>query len=70
MIRTPERSTAELPDLLMNGHKNSVYQVHNRLFTSQSGIRNCHKMTNCKQFRTKCCVKIATTLTLASTDVF
>ena len=27
-------------------------------------------MTNCEQFPTKCCVKIAATLTLASTDVF
>ncbi len=52
------------------GIKNSVFQVHNTLFTSQSGIRNCHKMTNCEQFRTKCCVKISATLTLASTHVF
>ena len=48
-----ERSTTEPSDLLMNGHKNSVYQVHNKLFTIYSGIRNCHKMTNCEQFRTK-----------------
>ena len=27
-------------------------------------------MTNCEQCRTKCCAKIAATLTLASTDVF
>ncbi len=65
-----ELFTTELPDLLMNGHKNSVYQVHNKLFTIHSGIRNCHKMTNCDQFRTKCCVKISATLTLASTHVF
>ncbi len=65
-----ERSTTELPDFLMNGHKNSVYQVQNKLFTNHSGIRNCHKMTNCEQFRTKCCVKISATLTLASTHVF
>ena len=26
--------------------------------------RNCHKMTNCEQIRTKCCVKIAATLAL------
>ncbi len=65
-----ERSTTELSDLLMNGHKNSVYQVHSKLFTIYSGIRNCHKMTNCEQFRTKCCVKISATLTLASTHVF
>ncbi len=61
-----EWSTTELPDLLMNGHKNSIYQVQNLLFTNQSGIRNCHKMTNCEQFQTKCCVKISATLTLPS----
>ncbi len=33
-----ERSTTELSDLLMNGHKNSVYQVQNTLFTSQYAI--------------------------------
>ncbi len=65
-----ELSTTELSDSLMNGHKSSVYQVPNSLFTNQSSLRNCHKMTNCEQFRTKCCVKIAATLTLASTDVF
>ena len=27
-------------------------------------------MTNCEQFRTKYCAKIAATLTLSSTDVF
>ncbi len=73
-IRTPglwsERSTTELSDLRMNGHKNSVHHVQNTLFTSQSGICNCHKMTNCEQFKTKCCVKISATLTLASTHVF
>ncbi len=37
-----ERSTTEPPDLLLNGHKNSTYQVQNTLFTIQSGIRNCH----------------------------
>ena len=67
---TNSHFTAELSDLLMNGHKSSVYQVQNTLFTNQSGIRNCHKMTNCEQFRTKCCVKIVATLTLATTDVF
>ena len=36
----------------------------------QSGIRNCHKVPNCEQFRTKCCVKISATLKLASTHVF
>ena len=36
------------------GHKSSVYQIPNTLFTNQSNVRNCHKMTNCEQFRTKC----------------
>ena len=27
-------------------------------------------MANCEQLRTKCCIKIAATLTLGSTDVF
>ena len=52
-----ELSTAELSDSLMN--KSSVYQAN------QSSVRNCHKLTNCEQFQTKCCVKIAVTLTLA-----
>ncbi len=56
--------------LLMNGHKSSVYQLPNTLFTNQSGVRNCYKITNCEQFRTKCCVKIAATLRLATTDVY
>ena len=60
-------STTELSDLLINGHKRNIYQVQNTLFTNQSGICNCHKMVNCEQFRTKCCVKIVATLTLAST---
>ncbi len=65
-----ELSTAELSVLLMNRHKSSVlYQVLNTLFTNQSSVRNCHKMTKCELFRTKCCVKIALTLTLATTDV-
>ncbi len=64
-----ELSTTELFDLPMNGHKSSVYQVPDSLFTNQSCLR-CHKMTNCEQFRTKCCVKIAATLTLAAIDVF
>ncbi len=63
-------STTELSDSLMNAHKSSVNQVPNTLFTNQSSLRNCHKMTNCEQFRTKCCVKISEILTLASTDVF
>ena len=58
-----ELSTTELSDSLMNGHKSSVYQVPNSLFTNQSSLRNSHKMINCGQFRTKCCVKIAATLT-------
>ncbi len=62
--------TAELSDLLINGHKSSIYQVQNTLFTNQSSVHNCHKMTNCEQFRTNCCVKIAATLTLANTFVF
>ena len=37
-----ELFTTELPDLLMNGYKNSVYQVQNKLFKNHSGIRNCH----------------------------
>ncbi len=44
-IRTPDpwvAYTTELSDLLMNGHKNSVYQVQNKLFIDHSGIRNCH----------------------------
>ncbi len=45
-----------------NGHKSSVYQVPNTLFTNQSSVRNYHKMTNCEQFWTKCSVKIAATL--------
>ncbi len=66
-----ERSTTELADLLMNGHKNSIYQVQNTLLTNQSSLYNCHKMTNyCEQYRTNCCVKISATLTLASTHVF
>ena len=65
-----EISTAELSDFLMNGYKRSVYQVPNTLFTNQSSEHNCHKMANCKQFRTECCVKITTTLTVATTDVF
>ncbi len=67
-----ELSTTVPSDLLMNGHKSSVYQVSNCLFTNQSSMRNCHKMTNCEQFRTKCSAKIAVTwaLGLASTDVF
>ncbi len=54
----------------MNGHKSSVYQAPNSLFTNQSSLRTCHKMTNCDQFRTKCCVKIAATLTLASKNFY
>ncbi len=54
--------TAELFDLLVTGHKSSVYQVQNTLFTKQSSVRNCHKRTNSEQFRTKCCVKIVATL--------
>ena len=75
-IRTPDQwitkqlSTTELSDLLMNGRKSSIYQVSNSLFTNQSSIRNCHKMTICEQYRAKCCVQTAATLTLASTDVF
>ena len=52
----------------MSGHKSSVYQIPNTLFTSQSSARNCHKMTNCEQFRTKCCINIAATLTLDTTE--
>ncbi len=57
------------PDLLMNGHKSSIglYQLQNMLLTNQSGVRNCHKLTNCEHFRTKCSAKMAETLTLAST---
>ncbi len=29
--------------LPMNGHKCSVYQVPNTLFTNQTSVRNCHK---------------------------
>ncbi len=47
-----------------------VHQVLNTLFTNESSVRNCHKMTNCEQFRTKCYVKTAATSTLATTDVF
>ncbi len=67
---TAKLSTAELSDLLMNGHKRIVCQVPNNLFTNELSVRNCHKITNCERFRTKCCVKIAATLTLASTEVF
>ncbi len=64
-------SLPQSSDLLMNGHKSSVYQVSKySLFTNQSSTRNCHKMTNCEQFRAKCYVKIVATLTLATTDVF
>ena len=64
-------STAGLSNLLMNVQKISVYQVQKVLFTNQPSIRNCQKMTNCEQLRTKCCVKLAATLTfIASTDVF
>ena len=72
ILRYTEKEVCEANDLplsyqtLMNGHKNSVYQEQNAVFTNQLGIRNCHKMTNCEQFRTKCCVKISATLTLAS----
>ena len=65
-----EFSTDELSDLLMNGHNSSVYQVQNTSFTNQFSVRNCHKMTNCEHFQTKCCVKIAATLILTATDVF
>ncbi len=52
------------------GIKVTHYQVPNTLFTNQSSVRNCHRMTNCEQFLTKCCVKIAATLILATADVF
>ncbi len=65
-----ELSTTELSDLLMNWHNSGVYQAQNTLLTNQSGIRNCQKMTNCEQFRTKCCVKTAAILTLATTCLF
>ncbi len=56
----------------MTGLKSSIYQIANRptLFTNQLALRNCHKMTICEEFRTKCCVNLAATLTLAITDVF
>ena len=56
------RANSELSDLLMNGHKNSAYQVPIALFTKQSRVRNCHKITNCEQFRTKRYVKLAATI--------
>ena len=59
-----------LADKWTYGHKSSIYQVQNILFTNQSGVHNCRKMTNYEQFWTKWCVKIAATLTLAPTDVF
>ncbi len=54
------------------GVKVEYYQVQNSLFAKQPSLRNCHELTstNCEQFRTKCCVKIAATLTLASTDLY
>ena len=52
-----------LIDLLMTGHKISVYQVQKALFTNQSAVLNCQKMTNCERFRAKCCVNLAATLT-------
>ena len=39
-------------------------------FIKSQIARNCHKITNCEQFRTKCSAKIAAIWTLASTDVF
>ena len=53
-----EHSATELFDLLMTGHKISVYQVLIFLFTNHLPVRTCHKMTYCEQFRTNCCVKI------------
>ena len=51
-----ELFTAELFDLLMTGHKISV---SNTLFTSQSTMRTCPKMT-CEKIHTICCVKNTT----------
>ncbi len=53
-----------------SGHKTSVYQVQIPLFTKQLTLRNCHKITDCEQFWTKCCVEIVATLTLDTTDIF
>ncbi len=56
-----ELSTAELFDLLMTGHKISVYQVSEPLFTNQLSVRNCPKMT-VNNNPNKCCAKIAVML--------
>ena len=63
-IRTPDPWTrGELATLscltliLMTEHKISVYQVLILLFTNHSTVPRCQKMTNCEQFRTKCCAK-------------
>ncbi len=45
-----------------------IYQVLTSLFTFQSCIRTCPKMTICEQFQTKCCMKIAGGMTLDTTD--
>ena len=54
----------------MTGHEFTVYQVLISLFTFQSSVRIYPKMTNCEQFRSKCCVKIAAGLTSDTTDIF
>ncbi len=46
------------------------YQIPQSLFTYQSSVRACLKITNCEQFRAKFCLKITATLTLDTTDIF
>ena len=60
-----ELSTTELFDLLMTVHKKGISTTHT-LFTFQSPVCTCQYMTNCEEFRTNCCVKIAATLILDS----
>ncbi len=49
---------------------NNVYQIPMSLFTHQSSVRTCLKITYCEQFQIQCCVKIAVTLTLDTKDIF
>ncbi len=59
-----EQSSTELSDLLMNEHKTSICEVPKLFVYKSIKSTQCHKMTNCEQFR------IVATLTLASTLVF